>query len=185
MLWTFLEKLRIFCIEQILFYVPSHLLTLLFSQCWLIHFAFHCMVDSYGICVLQIVFNKVLRWIWNLPGHSHTKIVHCVSHIESTCIKNLIHKRFSGCTKKLCQHLVLFSPFFLTPPIQCILLLVTTWIVTWQTIGKMSSILLSGFDMYGTVLASIHFWRIIYNIFHLFSLYWLVIRHTWFEWGIR
>ena len=41
---------------------------------------------------LQIVFNKVLRRIWNLPGHSHTKIVHCVSHIES--IKNLIHKRF-------------------------------------------------------------------------------------------
>ena len=25
-------------------------------------------------------------------GHSHTKIVHCVSHIES--IENLIHKRF-------------------------------------------------------------------------------------------
>ena len=41
---------------------------------------------------LQIVFNKVLQRIWNLPGHSHTKIVHSVSHIES--IKNLIHKRF-------------------------------------------------------------------------------------------
>ena len=25
----------------------------------------------------------VLGWIWNLPSHSHTKIVHCVSHIES------------------------------------------------------------------------------------------------------
>ena len=39
------------------------------------------------------MFNKILRRLWNLPFNSHTKIVHCVSRIES--IKNLIYKRFN------------------------------------------------------------------------------------------
>ena len=41
---------------------------------------------------LQVVFNKILRKIWNLPFNYHTNIVHCVSRIVS--IKNLIVKHF-------------------------------------------------------------------------------------------
>ena len=56
---------------------------------------FIIMVLSYGIYPikkiinLQVVFNKILRRIWNLPFNSHTKIVQCVSRIES--IGNLIY----------------------------------------------------------------------------------------------
>ena len=53
-------------------------------------------------------------------GHSHTKIVHCVSHIES--IKNLIHKRFIQMYQKAVSTPGLVQSVFLTPPISCILL---------------------------------------------------------------
>ena len=49
-------------------------------------------ISNKKIINLQVVFNKILRRIWNLPFNSHTKIVHCVSRIES--IGNLIYKRF-------------------------------------------------------------------------------------------
>ena len=50
-------------------------------------------LSNKNISNLQVVFNKILRRLWNLPFNSHTKIVHCVSRIES--IKNLIYKRFN------------------------------------------------------------------------------------------
>ena len=52
------------------------------------------------------MFNKILRRIWNLPFNSHTKIVHCVSRIES--IGNLIYKRFIRLYQKAlsCSNLV-------------------------------------------------------------------------------
>ena len=55
---------------------------------------------------LQVVFNKTLRRIWNLPFNSHTKIVHCVSRIES--IGNLIYKWFIRLYQKVlsCSSLV-------------------------------------------------------------------------------
>ena len=53
----------------------------------LTHIAYHSTSIN-----LQVGFNKILRRIWNLPFNSHTKIVHCVSRIES--IGNLIYKRF-------------------------------------------------------------------------------------------
>ena len=49
-------------------------------------------LSNKNIINLQVVFNKILRRIWNLPFNSHTNIVHCVSGIES--IKNLIVKHF-------------------------------------------------------------------------------------------
>ena len=50
-------------------------------------------LSNKNISNLQVVFNKILHRLWNLPFNSHTNIVHCVSRIES--IKNLIYKRFN------------------------------------------------------------------------------------------
>ena len=49
-------------------------------------------LSNKNIINLQVVFNKILRRIWNLPFNSHINIVHCVSRIVS--IKNLIVKHF-------------------------------------------------------------------------------------------
>ena len=64
--------------------IKSFCLSLYGAQLW--------DLSNKKIINLQVVFNKILRRIWNLPFNSHTKIVHCVSRIES--IGNLIYKRF-------------------------------------------------------------------------------------------
>ena len=64
--------------------IKSFCLSLYGAQLW--------DLSNKNIINLQVVFNKILRRIWNLPFNSHTNIVHCVSHIVS--IKNLIVKRF-------------------------------------------------------------------------------------------
>ena len=71
---------------------------------------------------LQVVFNNILRRIWNLPFNSHAKIVHCVSRIES--IGNL-----SGLFRKLSPVLVLYRVFSLSHHLFCIHLLVIVGIV--------------------------------------------------------
>ena len=51
-------------------------------------------LDSKAITGIEVAFNKVLRWIWNLPFNSHTKIVHCTARLFS--IFNLISARSSS-----------------------------------------------------------------------------------------
>ena len=78
---------------------------------------------------LQVVFNNILWRIWNLPFNSHTKIVHCVSRIES--IGNL-----SGLfvyIRKLSPVLVLYRVFSLSHHLFCIHLLVIVGIVVLHT----------------------------------------------------
>ena len=43
---------------------------------------------------IECALNKIFRRVWNLPSHSHTRIVHCVSNIQS--ISNCIFKRFNS-----------------------------------------------------------------------------------------
>ena len=45
---------------------------------------------------LQVVFNKILHRIWNLPFNFHTKIVHCVSRIESIDWIRLVRHNFGN-----------------------------------------------------------------------------------------
>ena len=49
---------------------------------------------SKAITGIEVAFNKVLRWIWNLPFNSHTRIVHCTARLFS--IFNLISARSSS-----------------------------------------------------------------------------------------
>ena len=64
--------------------IKSFCLSLYGAQLW--------DLSNKNIINLQVVFNKILRRIWNLPFNSHTNTVHCVSRIVS--IKNLIVKHF-------------------------------------------------------------------------------------------
>ena len=44
--------------------------------------------------IIECALNKMFRGMWNLPSLSHTRIVHCVSNIQS--ISNCIFKRFNS-----------------------------------------------------------------------------------------
>ena len=55
-------------------------------------------LSSSTINLINIAYNKILRKLWCLPRHSHRRIVHCVA--ETTCITNLICKRFFAFYKK-------------------------------------------------------------------------------------
>ena len=55
-------------------------------------------LSSSTINLINIAYNKILRKLWCLPRHSHRRIVHCVA--ETTCITNLICKRFFSFYKK-------------------------------------------------------------------------------------
>ena len=55
-------------------------------------------LSSSTINLINIAYNKILRKLWCLPRHSHRRIVHCVA--ETTCITNLICKRFFSFHKK-------------------------------------------------------------------------------------
>ena len=56
------------------------------------------------------MLNKILRRIWNLPFNSHTRIVHCVSRIDS--LKKLIYSHFCRLyPRALCSSNVLQSVF--------------------------------------------------------------------------
>ena len=70
---------------------------------------------------LQVVLNKILRRIWNLPFNSHTRIVHCVSRIES-----LIYSRFCRLYQRaLCSSNVLQSVFSFSSSLMYFLLATT------------------------------------------------------------
>ena len=55
-------------------------------------------LSSSTINLINIAYNKILRKLWCLSRHSHRRIVHCVA--ETTCITNLICKRFFSFYKK-------------------------------------------------------------------------------------
>ena len=42
--------------------------------------------------IIECALNKIFRRIWNLPPHSHTRIVHCVSNIQS--VSDMLYMRF-------------------------------------------------------------------------------------------
>ena len=42
--------------------------------------------------IIECALNKIFRRIWNLPPHSHIRIVHCVSNIQS--VSNMLYMRF-------------------------------------------------------------------------------------------
>ena len=71
---------------------PFVLCSLIKSFCLSLYGAQLWDLSNKNIINLQVVFNKILRRIWNLPFNSHTNIVHCVNCILS--IKNLIVKLF-------------------------------------------------------------------------------------------
>ena len=71
---------------------PFVLCSLIKSFCLSLYRAQLWDLSNKNIINLQVVFNRILRRIWNLPFNSHTNIVYCVIHIVS--IKNLIVKRF-------------------------------------------------------------------------------------------
>ena len=47
---------------------------------------------SPSLKVIEVALNNILHKIGKLPGHSHTAIVHSVSHVE--IVSNLFYKRF-------------------------------------------------------------------------------------------
>ena len=42
--------------------------------------------------IIEVVLNKILRKVWNLPRNSHVAVVHCVALVPTVC--NLLYKRF-------------------------------------------------------------------------------------------
>ena len=66
-------------------------------------FQSYCL-SLYGSCLwrlnceelnsLSVSFNNIIRRIWNLPGISHTSIVHSVGSV--VCIHNIVYIRFSS-----------------------------------------------------------------------------------------
>ena len=56
-----------------------------------------CPLWKLSSSTINIAYNKILRKLW-CPRHSHRRIVHCVA--ETTCITNLICKRFFAFYKK-------------------------------------------------------------------------------------
>ena len=44
--------------------------------------------------IIECALNIIFRRVWNLPSLSHTRIVHCVSNIQS--VSNCIFKRFNS-----------------------------------------------------------------------------------------
>ena len=44
--------------------------------------------------IIECALNKIFRRVWNLPSLSHTRIVHCVSNIQS--VSNCIFKHFNS-----------------------------------------------------------------------------------------
>ena len=47
-----------------------------------------------NLCIIERALNKIFRRIWNLPPLSHTRIVHCVSNVQS--VSNLLYMRFNS-----------------------------------------------------------------------------------------
>ena len=75
-----------FCSSTLTFLLRSFCLSLYGCALW--------RLDSKAIASIEVAFNKVLRWIWNLPFNSHTRIVHCTARLFS--IFNLISARSSS-----------------------------------------------------------------------------------------
>ena len=50
------------------------------------------MGAHYGLCRtpiskrFEVVLNKILRKVWNLPHHSHTVTVHCVALVPTVIL---------------------------------------------------------------------------------------------------
>ena len=73
---------------------PSTLTFLLRSFCLSLYGCALWRLDSKTITSIEVALNKVLRWIWNLPFNSHTRIVHCTARLFS--IFNLISAHSSS-----------------------------------------------------------------------------------------
>ena len=98
-------------------------------------------LSSSTINLINIAYNKILRKLWCLPRHSHRRIVHCVA--ETTCITNLICKRFFAFYKKallgyylvsshlFCVTLLLVIMFVL---VKIIYLVISLMIISCQTL---------------------------------------------------
>ena len=64
--------------------VGPFVLTKLFqSYCLSLYGCSLWKLSSPAIQNIEIAFNKILRKIWNLPRHSHTRIVHCTANLRS------------------------------------------------------------------------------------------------------
>ena len=92
-LHDFLKKANLF-FYNFKFCSPSTLTFLFRSFCLSLYGCALWRLDSKSITSIEVAFNKVLRWIWNLPFNSHTRIVHCTAHLFS--IFNLISARCSS-----------------------------------------------------------------------------------------
>ena len=73
---------------------PSTLTFLLRSFCFSLYGCALWRLECKAIPGIEVAFNKVLRWIWNFPFNSHTRIVHCTARLFS--IFNLISARSSS-----------------------------------------------------------------------------------------
>ena len=89
----FLKKANLF-FYNFKFCSPSTLTFLLCSFCLSLYGCALWRLDSKAITNIEVAFNKVLRWIWNLPFNSHTRIVHCTARLFS--IFNLISAHSSS-----------------------------------------------------------------------------------------
>ena len=49
-------------------------------------------LSSKSLNCLQIVLNKILRKVWNLPIRSHLSVVHCIARVPS--VTNIFLSRF-------------------------------------------------------------------------------------------
>ena len=62
---------------------PAILTRLFQSYCLSLHGSALWALSRSGLQAIEIGFNKCLRRIWNLPSHSHTRIVHLIARLHS------------------------------------------------------------------------------------------------------
>ena len=83
MMMTFVPSPKTCVAKLIVYCTISPVKTRLFSSFFLSLYGASLWRSSPQLRAFEVSFNNILRKIWSLPRHSHTRIVHSVARLES------------------------------------------------------------------------------------------------------